>query len=65
LIKHAIQQCGQIEIRTLFAILLDVNIPSVNMLEKFGFQRWGHMPHVADFDGKECGHLYYGLRVIP
>ncbi len=65
LLKHAVRKCEQIEIRTLFAIVLDVNIPSVNLLETFGFQKWGHMPNIADFDGKECGHLYYGLRVIP
>jgi L-amino acid N-acyltransferase YncA len=65
LIGHAIAQCPLMEIKTLFAILLDVNKPSVAMLEKFGFQKWGHLPDVADFDGTECGHLYYGLRVIP
>lgn len=65
LVKHTIQQCDRIEIKTLFAILLDVNTPSVNILEKFGFQKWGHMPNIADFDGQEYGHFYYGLRVIP
>ena len=24
---------------------------------------WGHMPGVAEFGGREVGHLYYGLRV--
>ncbi len=47
----------------LFAILLDVNTSSVGILEKFGFEQWGHLPGVADFDGALCGHLYYGRRV--
>ena len=63
LIEYAITACPRLEIRTLFAILLDVNADSVRILEKFGFQQWGHLPDVADFDGVECGHLYFGRRV--
>jgi phosphinothricin acetyltransferase len=63
LIEHSIRECPKLGMKTLFAILLDINPASVRILEKFGFQRWGHMPGVADFDGKECGHLYYGLRL--
>ncbi len=65
LIQHALEQCSQLNLKTLFAILLDINADSVRILEKFGFQQWGHLPGVADFDGTECGHLYYGLRVAP
>ena len=63
LVKHAIAQCEKLGIKTLFALLLDVNVASVKLLEKHGFAKWGHMPNVADFDGQECGHLIYGLRV--
>jgi phosphinothricin acetyltransferase len=63
LIAHAIEDCPRLGVKTLFAILLDVNIASAKLLEKAGFERWGHMPGVADFDGAECGHLYYGRRV--
>lgn len=65
LIEHAIEQCSRLGIRTLFAILLDINSDSAHILEKFGFQKWGHMPNVADFGGVECGHFYYGRRVVP
>jgi len=63
LVKHAIAQCEKLGIKTLFALLLDVNVASVKLLEKHDFAKWGHMPNVADFDGQECGHLIYGLRV--
>jgi len=63
LISHAIEQCPALGIKTLFAIILDINGESAQILEKFGFRKWGHLPNVADFDGQECGHLYYGLRV--
>jgi len=28
-----------------------------------GFEKWGEMPQVVDFDGEECSHLYYGKRI--
>jgi L-amino acid N-acyltransferase YncA len=65
LISHAIESCTPLNIRSLFAILLDINQDSTRILEKFGFERWGHLPNVADFDGRECGHYYYGRRVSP
>jgi len=63
LIAHAIEQCGGLDIKTLFAILLDINSDSARILEKFGFRQWGHLPGVASIDDLECGHLYYGRRV--
>lgn len=64
LIEHATNECPRLGLKTLFAILLDINSDSVRILEKFGFQKWGHLPDVADFDGVECGHLYFGRRVV-
>ena len=63
LIAHVLEQCPGLGIKALFAILLDINTDSTRILEKFGFEQWGHMPNVADFNGHECGHLYYGRRV--
>jgi len=63
LVAHALAQCRRLGLKTLFAIILDTNPQSVRLLEKFGFREWGHLPGVAEFDGAECGHLYYGRRV--
>jgi len=63
LIQHAIEQCPALKIRNLFSLLLDVNVPSIRILEKFGFVKWGHMPDVAEFDGRTCGHLIFGRKV--
>ena len=65
LIERAIALCPRLNIKTLFAIVLDINSDGVHILENFGFQKWGHMPNVANFGGSECGHLYYGRRVVP
>ncbi|MFQ5635762.1 MAG: GNAT family N-acetyltransferase [Gammaproteobacteria bacterium] len=63
LLRHALDLCPSLQIKTLFAILIDGNEASMRLLEKFGFERWGYLPRVAEFDGAEFGHLYYGRRV--
>ena len=63
LIEYVLSHSKALNIKTLFAIILDKNIASINLLKKFGFAEWGHMPDIADFDGEECGHVYYGRKV--
>ena len=63
LLQHAISMCSSLQIKNLFAILIDSNQGSISLLEGYGFEKWGHMPRVAEFDGIEVGHLYYGLRI--
>jgi L-amino acid N-acyltransferase YncA len=63
LFTHAIAACPGLQIKNVFAILLDRNVASEGMMKKMGFQLWGCLPRVADFDGQECGHLYFGKRV--
>jgi L-amino acid N-acyltransferase YncA len=63
LVEHAIAACPALQIRHLFAIVLEGNQASLKLLEKMGFEQWGYLPRVADFDGKEVGHLYYGRHV--
>lgn len=63
LLGDIIKRCPELEIKNLFAILADNNPGSQQILEKFGFERWAHLPNIADFDGVEQGQYYYGLRV--
>ena len=63
LIEHTIATCPALQIRHLFAIVLEGNEASIRLLEKMGFEKWGYLPQVADFDGREAGHLYYGRHV--
>jgi phosphinothricin acetyltransferase len=64
LLEYVIQECSKYEIKTLFAIILEINSPSIGLMKKFGFEEWAHLPKIADFYGKECGQVYYGRRVI-
>lgn len=63
LLSHALSAAEVLGFRTLFAIVLDRNNPSIELLRKFDFVPWGHMPYVADFDGELCGHVYYGRHI--
>lgn len=64
LMKYALEDCERIGKKMLLAILLETNIPSIKILEKFRFEKWGYLPEVAEFSGSVCGHLYYGRRVV-
>ncbi len=63
LIGHAINVAKKLNIKTLIAIVLDENKVSLHLLKKFKFTEWGNLPGVANFHGKECGHIYLGLRL--
>jgi L-amino acid N-acyltransferase YncA len=63
LMQYAVEDCKRLGKRILVAIVLEWNQPSIKMLEKFGFEKWGYLPDVAEFDGQTCGHYYYGLKL--
>lgn len=63
LVNHALQACPALGIKNLVAVVIDRNEASQRLLEKAGFERWGFLPRVLDFDGQECGEFYYGKRV--
>ena len=64
LLKHALEMVEALGFKYALAILLDTNAPSIGLLEKFGFVKWGHMPDIGEIDGKACGHLYYGKHLF-
>jgi phosphinothricin acetyltransferase len=63
LISYAVDLCETLDLKTLVAILLGDNHASIGLLKKIGFEEWAVLPAVADFDGREVDHVYYGLRV--
>jgi L-amino acid N-acyltransferase YncA len=63
LISHALQACPALGIKNIVGVVIEKNEGSWKMLEKLGFERWGYLPRVLDFDGEELGEFYYGKRV--
>ncbi len=60
LVEHAIAKCPVLKIENLVAILLSCNTRSIKLLEKFGFERWGVMPNIANLKFANVDHYYYG-----
>jgi phosphinothricin acetyltransferase len=63
LLAHALADAPRLGKKVYIAILLEWNVASIRMLEKYGFEKWGYLPEVAEFDGRLCGQFYYGRRV--
>ena len=63
LMAHALRESPSLGKRVLIAVLLEWNEASIRLLEKFGFERWGYLPEVAEFEGRVCGQFYYGRKV--
>ncbi len=64
LIAYLLQKSGEYHFHHLIAMVLDKNKHSIHLLKKFGFEIWAYMPGLADFDGQECAHVYYGLNIL-
>ena len=63
LIYHTIESAKVLGFKNLIAILLDLNKASICILEKFGFEKWGHLPEIAQIDEIICGQFIYGKKL--
>ena len=63
LLDTAILHCKRKGINTLVAFLLAHNTPSIALLQKFGFSLWGTLPKIANINGSEFDHVFYGKRL--
>jgi phosphinothricin acetyltransferase len=63
LITYTIEKAKQLGFNNLITILLDLNKPSIYLLEKFGFEKWGHLPNIAVIDEMICGQFIYGKNL--
>lgn len=63
LIQFAVQQAAHYGFKNLLAIVLEWNTGSIRLLQQCGFEQWGYLPKLADFNGAICGHLYFGINL--
>ncbi len=63
LVEHTLQQAREIGYQNIMAMIVEGNGASEYLLSKFGFQQWGRMPKIAEFNGVLHDHLYYGMRI--
>lgn len=63
LIDFTIESAISLGFKNLISILLNLNKTSIYILEKFGFDKWGHLPDIAEIDGVICGQFIYGKKL--
>ena len=62
-LEEAIRFAPEIRVHTLLGFIFGHNTPSLKLFERFGFERWAHMPRVANLDGIERDLDILGKRV--
>lgn len=62
-VDFLIEEAQKRGFRHLFAVTMDTNTASIRLLEKKGFDRWAHLPEVAEINGQICGQVYYGRKL--
>ena len=63
LLGHALGAAPALGIRTLLGFVFAHNVPSLALFGRFGFERWGLLPRVAELDGVERDVAILGLRL--
>lgn len=63
LLAKAIHESPNLGLKTLLGFIFAHNQPSLKLFETFGFQKWGHLPQVANLDGVERDLVIMGLRI--
>jgi phosphinothricin acetyltransferase len=51
LLSEAISHAPSFGVETLIGFIFGHNQPSLTLFERFAFERWGHLPKVAELDG--------------
>lgn len=63
LLDHAIAESPGVGVSALIGLVFAHNAASLALFESRGFERWGHMPRVADMDGVPRDLVYVGRHV--
>lgn len=63
LLKDLIDDAPGLGLRTLLAFIFGHNDPSLSIFERFGFEKWGHLPKIAELDAVERDLIILGKRV--
>jgi L-amino acid N-acyltransferase YncA len=63
LLRRSIEHAPAIGVTTLLGFIFAHNTPSLRLVEKHGFTRWGYLPRVAILDGVERDVAILGRHV--
>lgn len=63
LLQKAIKASPILQVKTLLGFIFGHNEPSVKLFTSLGFEKWAHLPNVAELDGIERDLLILGKRI--
>lgn len=61
--QKAIDACPKLKVKTLLGFIFAHNEPSLKLFRHFGFEKWAHLPKIAELDGVERDLVILGKRV--
>lgn len=62
-LEKAISVGPELNIKTLLGFIFDHNEPSLKLFYKMGFEKWAHLPKIADMGDAERGLIILGKRI--
>ncbi len=65
LLQHAIARSPSLGIKNLVGYIFASNTASLRLFASFGFEQWGYLPGIAEFEDTVCDLVIMGRRVSP
>lgn len=62
-LNKAFEACNKLNIKTLLGFIFDHNEPSLKLFDVMGFQKWAHLPRIANMIDAERGLIIMGKRL--
>ncbi len=62
-LTKAFEACKELQIKTLLGFIFDHNEPSLKLFYNMGFEKWAHLPNIANMVDAERGLIIVGKRV--
>jgi L-amino acid N-acyltransferase YncA len=62
-LQKAFDVCSELNIKTLLGFIFDHNEPSLQLFYKMGFEKWAHLPKIANMIDAERGLIILGKRI--
>lgn len=62
-LQKAIESCPKLKVKTLLGFIFDHNEPSLKLFYNMGFDKWAHLPNIANMIDSERGLIIVGKRV--
>ena len=62
-LQKAFDVCQELNIKTLLGFIFDHNEPSLQLFYKMGFEKWAHLPKIANMIDAERGLIILGKRI--